>query len=186
MPRIKKCVTGQKFGRLTVTADYRDMERRKNVVDVVCDCGTRKTLKKSSVTAGRSQSCGCLRSELAKAQAAAIALDHAGKRFGRLVGIEKTGRKGRTNCWTWLYQCDCGAVVEKPAPFVQAGSVTSCGCRLTEARRLNVQHTRTAESIARRKLSRQHNKQRKEVARLARQTGLRSIMLCGIKNPLEP
>ena len=47
MPRIKKCVTGQKFGRLTVTADYRDMERRKNVVDVVCDCGTRKTIKEA-------------------------------------------------------------------------------------------------------------------------------------------
>ena len=49
MPMIKKCVTGQKFGRLTVTADYRDMERRKNVVDVVCDCGTRKTLEKRGI-----------------------------------------------------------------------------------------------------------------------------------------
>lgn len=56
------------------------------------------------------------------------ALDMAGTRFNRLVGIKREGIDtfGKVQ---WSFQCDCGAVKIITASLVKQGKTISCGCR---------------------------------------------------------
>lgn len=55
---------GKKFGRLTI----KNIIHEKNVYfcDCLCDCGTRKRIRKSDILIGSTKSCGCLQRERAK------------------------------------------------------------------------------------------------------------------------
>ena len=59
--------------------------------------------------------------------------DLSGKRFGRLVAIEKSdppeGKEART--W-WLCQCDCGNTCIVRAKSLKSGATQSCGCLFKE------------------------------------------------------
>ncbi len=58
MARASVCDTvGVRGHLLTTTSVWRRNEKGRQVVDVVCDCGTRKTILASSI--GRVKSCGC-------------------------------------------------------------------------------------------------------------------------------
>lgn len=66
----------------------------------------------------------------------------AGKRFGRLVAIERkyrqtpSGRKALYFC-----QCDCGNTSEVMTQSLKDGRTTSCGCfRREESRKNNTKH----------------------------------------------
>lgn len=52
--------------------------------------------------------------------------DLTGQRFGKLVALEKTERKGKT--YFWKCQCDCGNICEKEAQYLLNGDAKSCGC----------------------------------------------------------
>lgn len=53
--------------------------------------------------------------------------DFTGKRFGRLVVINDTGkRKNRQKIW--LCECDCGNKTEVPTKYLTSGDTKSCGC----------------------------------------------------------
>ncbi|WP_374557705.1 hypothetical protein [Aquitalea pelogenes] len=55
----------------------------------------------------------------------------AGQKFGLLTAIRQTGRvfsSGGTPRAVWLFQCDCGKLVEKKRDGVTAGKTLSCGC----------------------------------------------------------
>lgn len=52
--------------------------------------------------------------------------DLTNKRFGKLVAIERLGRKGRT--YLWKCKCDCGNYCEKEVQYLLNGDTTSCGC----------------------------------------------------------
>lgn len=57
--------TGDKFGRLTVTGEaerqyYNEGKNSRRMVNVVCDCGTAKTVRSSHLTHDKIKSCGCL------------------------------------------------------------------------------------------------------------------------------
>lgn len=49
---------GKRFGRLTVLG-YLPKSKKGEMLDCLCDCGTRKPIRKHSVISGHSQSCGC-------------------------------------------------------------------------------------------------------------------------------
>lgn len=52
--------------------------------------------------------------------------DILGRRFSKLVVIERLGSKnGKSN---WLCKCDCGEVTESIASNLLNGSIKSCGC----------------------------------------------------------
>lgn len=54
------------------------------------------------------------------------AMDLTGKRFGRLVAIEKLQpRKGRI---VWRCKCDCGTYKDVVSTYLTTGQTTSCGC----------------------------------------------------------
>ena len=55
------------------------------------------------------------------------ALDLKGKRFGKLVAIERAG-KTKTDNALWLCQCDCGNTTKANATSLRIGDTISCGC----------------------------------------------------------
>lgn len=55
-----------------------------------------------------------------------VRIDMTGLRFGRLVGIDFSHRKG--NHAHWLFQCDCGNETIADGTAVRAGNTQSCGC----------------------------------------------------------
>ena len=62
------------------------------------------------------------------------ALDLAGKRFGRLVVIEKSG-KDSYNYTTWTCKCDCGNTKSTRGVNLTNGNTQSCGCLQIEKTR---------------------------------------------------
>lgn len=50
--------------------------------------------------------------------------DLTGKRFGQLTVLEYDQEKQK-----WKCQCDCGNVTYKTTGHLNAGTVTSCGCK---------------------------------------------------------
>lgn len=49
-----------------------------------------------------------------------------GNRYGKLLALEQTSKKGRTYFWKCL--CDCGRYCEKELQYLENGDTTSCGC----------------------------------------------------------
>lgn len=70
MPKLYDFV-GQRFGRLTVTAEGPNVNRHKRWI-CLCDCGNEKVLPTSYLTTGDTRSCGCLKRD----ESAARALRH--------------------------------------------------------------------------------------------------------------
>ena len=65
--KSKPCgdLVGQKFGKLTVLKEEVIFKSGKNrvITTCKCECGGEKSIERSSVTSGRSISCGCVRRE---------------------------------------------------------------------------------------------------------------------------
>ena len=66
---------GERFGRLVVTRTFR--HNAHSFADCLCDCGTKKPVRLSSLRSGDQQSCGCYRRQ----RAAGLDLRH-----GEIVG----------------------------------------------------------------------------------------------------
>ena len=62
-------------------------------------------------------------------------MDLTGRRFGRLLVLERAGRINHKHWWWCL--CDCGKRVEHPAAELNKGRATSCGCLRIEKLRLS-------------------------------------------------
>ena len=124
-------LTGEKFGMYLVLGD--SGERRNSTVmwNCRCDCGKEKLVRGGNLKSGSSKSCGCNKDHY-KVNARNATVDHAGKRFGRLVALhqESPEKLGRA---LWVCECDCGVVKTVPAYRLVAGSTTSCGCAQKEA-----------------------------------------------------
>lgn len=56
-----KCIdlTATRFGRLLVLDRFTDPNRKSAYWNVVCDCGTKKQIRGSQLTSGKTRSCGC-------------------------------------------------------------------------------------------------------------------------------
>jgi len=66
MPRPRRNITGQVFGRITVLGEA---EGGKNTtVHCVCSCGKKFITRKHNLLKGNTRSCGCLRSEVVSAR----------------------------------------------------------------------------------------------------------------------
>lgn len=63
------------------------------------------------------------------------AIDLSGKRFGRLIAIERQGNKGRYAAWRCI--CDCGNEIVTRSSRLISGNVQSCGCLCDEKRHFN-------------------------------------------------
>lgn len=68
LPRRVKDLTGQRFGRLTVVGYAGKNKQRFALWLCQCDCGTKRTVRSSSLRCGFAKSCGCLQKETAAAR----------------------------------------------------------------------------------------------------------------------
>lgn len=107
----KQDLTGKRFGRLTAL----EYDREKQKWKCQCDCGN-ITYKTTGHLNSNAVSCGCSQKQ-----------DLIGKRFGKLVVLEKSENRRRGH-YLWICQCDCGNICEKPTGELNGGTATSCGC----------------------------------------------------------
>lgn len=126
-------LTGQAFGRLTVVSEAPRRRLPSGQVQTmwwcVCQCGNEKAIPGHHLRAGRIVSCGCFQKDLLRQRRDE---EVQGKRFGRLVALEKVGF--RHQCAIWLCRCDCGNLTEVRSTSLRKFTTQSCGC-------LNVERT---------------------------------------------
>lgn len=121
MPRKKRDLSGERFGKLMVT-DYAGYGKsgRQNVSlwNCRCDCGNTCVASANLLLSGRKKSCGCLR----------VTAEHlTGLRFGKLTVLgEDTG--DATTLRKVICQCDCGNQKKVAFRDLKNGKVTDCGC----------------------------------------------------------
>ena len=115
---------GDKFGKLTVLKRDLDNFFNDNRIYWVCqcDCGNIITVSSSALKSKNTQSCGCSRAD-------AKIIDITNQRFGKLIAIEKVGKKNNSNAMFWKCQCDCGNTTIVESNKLRSGHTTSCGCQ---------------------------------------------------------
>lgn len=69
------------------------------------------------------------------------ALDLKGKRFGRLIVLERAQKPNANNAM-WRCRCDCGGETIAAASNIAGGTTRSCGCLAKEAARKLLQDNR--------------------------------------------
>ena len=60
--------------------------------------------------------------------------DLTGRRFGRLLVVERTDAKTANGIRLWLCRCDCGSTASVRTTCLNAGQTRSCGCLRGESR----------------------------------------------------
>ena len=66
-----------------------------------------------------------------------LKIDLKGKRFGRLLVLEDTGRRSGSSV-IWRCRCDCGKTVDIPARNMLHRGTVSCGCYQAKKRLENL------------------------------------------------
>lgn len=126
-PRPPKDITGMKYGRLTpVRFDHYD-DRRRAVWLFKCDCGNEVLLPATSVTNGKTTSCGCGK-EAASTVSTAARKDLTGRKFGRLTPVEPTNKRDMQGAVIWKCKCDCGRTTFVSTAELESGRIKNCGC----------------------------------------------------------
>ena len=133
MPK-REDMTGQKFGRLTVTG-FSHTAKNKTYWDCLCDCGKGKKVRAASLKKGDTKSCGCLKTKEMK-----------GRRFGKLIVIEYSHKRRGVLYWKCL--CDCGKEHVASGNNLRRGHVKSCGCLVIEVNKNNHHSTTHGSSYS--------------------------------------
>lgn len=125
-------ITNKKFGRLTaIELTGRRSPKGEAYWKCQCECGNVTEARKSRLSGGHTQSCGCLNKELTSKRQSEAGYRLRGKKFGKLTVVEPVGKKigcGRL----WLCECECGETIITTASSIVRGRTTSCGCKQIE------------------------------------------------------
>jgi len=62
-------------------------------------------------------------------------IDLTGQRFGRLIAIKPTEKRGVNHSIIWLCRCDCGNLKEVNSNNLRKSNTKSCGCLKNEVAR---------------------------------------------------
>lgn len=119
-------LTNQKFGKWLVLKEIKD-KRYSNghrLWECQCECGTIRAIDTSSLKSGNSKSCGCERNN----RLGKPSNDLIGKKFGKLLILEKTNNSNPNNGIIWKCQCDCGNICYKTTSSFHKNLINSCGC----------------------------------------------------------
>ena len=79
-------IAGKRFGMLVAIEPTGERKNKSVMWKCRCDCGKYTNVIASNLKRGNTNSCGCLSIK-----------DIAGKRFGRLVAVEPTGKRKRSS-----------------------------------------------------------------------------------------
>lgn len=55
-------------------------------------------------------------------------VDYTGRRYGKLVVLERGIRNSSRKLYEWICQCDCGNIKSVIGKDLREGNTTSCGC----------------------------------------------------------
>lgn len=124
----KKDLTNQKFGKLLVIKEVpfdARPDKRKVYWECQCECGNTSIVPTSYLTTGHTTSCGCRRAE---AMAETMSTNLLGKKYGKLVVIEKTNERASDGCIIWKCLCECGNITYTNTNSLKNGDTQSCGC----------------------------------------------------------
>lgn len=124
-------MAGKKFGRLTVLRRDGSDKHHQATWFCRCECGTEMIVTGCSLRRGETTSCGCARSDRARAMAN-TATDLTGKRFSRLMCLKKIDGPKNPNGVRWKCKCDCGAEIITFSTYLYSGKKKSCGCLFSE------------------------------------------------------
>lgn len=124
--KIKKDLSGQRFGRWIVLGQCIPHGKRERKWLCRCECGTERYVLERSLLYGGSKSCGCLTRERSRE---AVAHDLSGKTFGEFTVLEIAENSERKGNVYWRCRCSCGKEIEVAATLLVTGRKTSCGCK---------------------------------------------------------
>ena len=146
-PKMRKDLTGMRFGRLVVIGIDEDRTKDGKVYWLCrCDCGNITSALSTSLTRKKHgvKSCGCARNSkeaIAKARITreSYPKDITGMRFGRLTVIERTNMKSTrasdNGAYLWKCKCDCGNICYYSRySLITPHGVRSCGCLYRDTR----------------------------------------------------
>ena len=119
---VARISVGYHIGHLTVTERTAAKHSGYSVWRCRCDCGGEILLDTRCLQRGTVTDCGCI-TKVKPGQR-----DLTGQRFGRLVCIEPTDRRGTGGGVIWRCQCDCGNQCEAVSRQLLSGCKKSCGC----------------------------------------------------------
>lgn len=124
-------VTGKRFGKLVALelAGYSHPTNGSRMWRCRCDCGNEVIADYKHLAEGERVSCGC-------AKGGTRPLDVAGKRFGKLIALERMEKKSGTS-YKWRCRCDCGRETEVSVANLVNGNSRSCGCLRRERKKRN-------------------------------------------------
>lgn len=127
MNRVKD-LSGQRFGRLVVLHRDESAPAGRSKWVCRCECGETVSVLRNHLVSGSTKACGgdCARKKV-------NFKDITGKRFGRLVALEATGKKEKSGrSYIWKCQCDCGNICYVSGSHLRSGDTRSCGCLASE------------------------------------------------------
>lgn len=122
-------LVNKRFGRLLVLE--RDLSKPRGQGHpsywiCQCDCGNKVSVATGQLNNGKTQSCGCLRSELLSQK---NTKDITNQRFGMVVAKERLSEKNSHNSYLWRCECDCGNKnYICSTESLLSGRIHSCGC----------------------------------------------------------
>jgi HNH endonuclease len=120
MPAIVNLI-GKCFGRLKVIGRAEENKRNKPAWICICECGNTVEIAGCELRQYETNSCGCLRKDK-------LRIDITGKRFGRLLAINITEKRGKSTAEFWLCKCDCGKDHVVSSQHLRNKQIRSCGC----------------------------------------------------------
>lgn len=116
-------LTNKRFGKILVLERDYSTGKTGTYWKCQCDCGSKFSCRRDQLTKYNKTSCGC---DTAEKNSKAHLKDETGKRYGKLMVLERAGTKeGQA---TWLCQCDCGNKVIIRGSTLRNGESMSCGC----------------------------------------------------------
>lgn len=124
---LRKDLTGQKFGRLTVLEMLWNYNGGHTHCRCICDCGEETIVLNTELTGGGTQSCGCYQKERA---AEANRKDYTGmsNAYGTTL-LRRTAERDAQGIAMWECRCGgCGAIFIAPPCKILNGHIASCGC----------------------------------------------------------
>lgn len=138
--RCERLKPGQVFGRLTVlekSAPPTEYTAYKGSwYRCRCQCGNTVVIRRSSLVAGDTKSCGCLLRETSRNSALNRVVHGSiapGTVFGRLTVIRETDERAFGNI-VYECRCQCGNTKLVRGCLLRNGQVKSCGCLRDEIR----------------------------------------------------
>ena len=116
-------LTDKRYDRLTVLREAGKNKHGQSLWKCHCECGQKVIVLLSSLTSGRTKSCGCLRRELVSQRSKSNLVGH---KFGRLMVLREAGSdKHKKSLWECI--CECGNKIIITSGVLKRHT-KSCGC----------------------------------------------------------